>query len=89
MRLTIARYYTPSGRCIQKKYEMGNTDAYDQDIYNRYMHGEFDSADSIKMDDSLKYQTVGGRTVYGGAVSCQISLSLVTRAALPLTTQMW
>lgn len=40
MRLTIARYYTPSGRCIQKKYEMGNTDAYDQDIYNRYMHGE-------------------------------------------------
>ena len=66
MRLTIARYYTPSGRCIQKKYEMGNTDAYDQDIYNRYMHGEFDSADSIKMDDSLKYQTVGGRTVYGG-----------------------
>ena len=66
IRLTIARYYTPSGRCIQKKYEMGNTDAYDQDIYNRYMHGEFDSADSIKMDDSLKYQTVGGRTVYGG-----------------------
>lgn len=66
MRLTIARYYTPSGRCIQKKYEMGNTDDYDQDIYNRYLHGEFDSADSIKMDDSLKYQTVGGRTVYGG-----------------------
>ncbi len=66
MRLTIARYYTPSGRCIQKKYELGNTDDYDQDIYNRYMHGEFDSADSIKMDDSLKYQTVGGRTVYGG-----------------------
>ena len=66
MRLTIARYYTPSGRCIQKKYEIGNTDAYNQDIYNRYMHGEFDSADSIKMDDSLKYQTIGGRTVYGG-----------------------
>lgn len=66
MRLTIARYYTPSGRCIQKKYEMGNTDDYDQDIYNRYVHGEFDSADSIKLDDSLKYQTIGGRTVYGG-----------------------
>lgn len=66
LRLTIARYYTPSGRCIQKNYEMGKTDEYDQDIYNRYMHGEFDSADSIKMDDSLKYQTVQGRTVYGG-----------------------
>ncbi|EJX00686.1 peptidase, S41 family [gut metagenome] len=66
MRLTIARYYTPSGRCIQKKYEMGNNDDYDKDIYNRYLHGEFDSADSIKLDDSLKYQTVGGRTVYGG-----------------------
>lgn len=66
MRLTIARYYTPSGRCIQKNYEMGNNEAYDQDIYNRYLHGEFDSADSIKMDDSLKYQTAMGRTVYGG-----------------------
>ena len=66
MRLTIARYYTPSGRCIQKKYEMGNTDDYDQDLYNRYMHGEFDTADSIKVDDTLEYHTVGGRTVYGG-----------------------
>ena len=66
MRLTIARYYTPSGRCIQKKYEMGHTDDYEQDIYNRYMHGEFDSADSIKMDDSMKYLTAGGRVVYGG-----------------------
>lgn len=66
IRLTIARYYTPSGRSIQKSYELGKTEEYDQDIYNRYMHGEFDSADSIKMDDSLKYQTVNGRPVYGG-----------------------
>ncbi|WP_102408233.1 S41 family peptidase [Parabacteroides bouchesdurhonensis] len=66
LRLTIARYYTPSGRCIQKEYEMGHTEDYDQDIYNRYMHGEFDSADSIKMNNELKYQTVKGRTVYGG-----------------------
>lgn len=66
LRLTIARYYTPSGRCIQKNYELGKTDEYDQDIYNRYMHGEFDTADSIKMDNSLKYETVLGRTVYGG-----------------------
>ena len=66
LRLTIARYYTPSGRCIQKSYEMGKNEEYDQDIYNRYLHGEFDSADSIKMDDSLKYQTAKGRIVYGG-----------------------
>lgn len=66
IRLTIARYYTPSGRSIQKEYELGKGDAYDMDIYNRYMHGEFDSADSIKMDESLQYQTIGGRTVYGG-----------------------
>ncbi|MCD8193827.1 MAG: S41 family peptidase [Tannerellaceae bacterium] len=66
VRLTIARYYTPSGRCIQKEYELGNNTDYDQDIYNRYLHGEFDSADSIKMDDSLKYTTYIGRTVYGG-----------------------
>ena len=66
MRLTIARYYTPSGRCIQKDYELGKTDEYDQDLFNRFMHGEFDSADSIKINNSLKYQTSLGRTVYGG-----------------------
>ena len=64
--LTVARYYTPSGRCIQKQYKMGELEDYDQDIYNRYLHGEFDSADSIKQIDSLQYQTVGGRIVYGG-----------------------
>ena len=66
LRLTIARYYTPSGRCIQKSYELGKNEEYDQDIYNRYMHGEFDSADSIKVDDNLKFHTSIGRTVYGG-----------------------
>ena len=66
LRLTIARYYTPSGRCIQKDYELGKTDEYDQDLFNRFMHGEFDSADSIKINNSLKYQTSLGRTVYGG-----------------------
>ncbi len=66
IRLTIARYYTPSGRSIQKEYELGKGDEYDQDIYNRYMHGEFDSADSIKMDESLQFETLSGRTVYGG-----------------------
>lgn len=64
--LTIARYYTPSGRSIQKKYELGKSDEYDQDFLNRLMHGEMDSADSIKIDKSLEYHTVQGRTVYGG-----------------------
>lgn len=66
IRLTIARYYVPSGRSIQKEYELGKGEEYEQDLYNRYMHGEFDSADSIKLDDSLRYETFGGRTVYGG-----------------------
>lgn len=66
LRLTIARYYTPSGRSIQKNYELGKGGEYEQDLLNRFMHGEFDSQDSIKIDDSLKYQTTLGRTVYGG-----------------------
>lgn len=64
MRLTISRYYTPSGRSIQKPYEDG--DGYDRDIISRYNHGEFFNADSIKFNDSLKYVTQNGRTVYGG-----------------------
>lgn len=66
LRLTIARYYTPSGRSIQKEYEMGKTEDYEMDIYNRYMHGEFYSADSIKTDNLPKYTTTIGRTVFGG-----------------------
>lgn len=66
LRLTVARYYTPSGRCIQKTYEMGKSDEYEMDLYNRYMHGEYYSADSIKQDENLTFTTMGGRTVYGG-----------------------
>lgn len=65
VRLTVARYYTPSGRCIQKSYEKGD-EAYDEDISERYKHGELYSADSIKFSDSLKFETNGKRTVYGG-----------------------
>jgi carboxyl-terminal processing protease len=65
-RLTIARYYTPSGRCIQKDYTPGESADYDQDLYNRFIHGEFDSADSIKNTHTEKYHTSIGRTVYGG-----------------------
>lgn len=64
LRLTIARYYTPSGRSIQKPY--GEDEDYSADWSNRLMHGEFFSADSVKFSDSLKYETVSGRTVYGG-----------------------
>lgn len=65
-RLTIARYYTPSGRCIQKPYEQGKSDDYESDIWNRYLHGEFFSADSIHQADSIEYKTKEGRIVYGG-----------------------
>ena len=65
IRLTTARYFTPSGRCIQRPYTKGSDD-YDNDYRNRYKHGEMFSADSIHLPDSLKYQTAGGRTVYGG-----------------------
>lgn len=66
IRLTIARYYTPSGRSIQKEYELGHGDDYEKDILNRFMHGEFDHPDSIKQNDTLVYKTRLGRTVYGG-----------------------
>ncbi|HCW05947.1 MAG TPA: peptidase S41 [Cytophagales bacterium] len=64
VRLTISRYYTPSGRSIQKPYE--DLKEYDKDIVKRYKHGEFFHADSIHFNDSLKYHTLNGRTVYGG-----------------------
>ncbi len=64
LRLTISRYYTPSGRSIQKPYE--DNQEYSRDIMKRYTHGEFFHADSIKFNDSLKYLTMNGRTVYGG-----------------------
>jgi carboxyl-terminal processing protease len=65
LRLTISRYYTPSGRSIQKPYDKGLS-AYQNDFHERVEHGELFHADSIKFDDSLKYKTVKGRTVYGG-----------------------
>ena len=66
IRLTIARYYTPSGRCIQKPYNKGKDEQYDMDILKRYEHGEFFSKDSIKQDESHIYYTSIGRPVYGG-----------------------
>jgi carboxyl-terminal processing protease len=66
VRLTIARFYIPSGRSIQKPYKDGDDEAYQMDILNRYNKGEFDSKDNISLPDSLKFETVAGRTVYGG-----------------------
>lgn len=65
LRLTVARYYIPSGRSIQKPYDEGK-EKYYSDIYQRLLHGEFSEKDSIHFDEKLKFQTVGGRTVYGG-----------------------
>lgn len=66
IRLTVARYYTPSGRCIQKEYKRGRDGKYDLDIADRYTHGEFYSQDSIKLDKTKTFKTFNGRTVYGG-----------------------
>jgi carboxyl-terminal processing protease len=66
VRLTVARYYTPSGRSIQKEYKRGKNGKYQQDIVDRYAHGEFYNIDSIKLDKSKIFHTVGGREVYGG-----------------------
>lgn len=66
VRLTVARYYTPSGRCIQKPYTLGDQTDYEKDLWERFEHGEFYSADSIHYQDTTKYYTAGGRVVYGG-----------------------
>lgn len=66
LRLTISRYYTPSGRSIQKPYESGKSEEYESDLKKRYDHGEFFNSDSIRFDADLQYKTQGGRTVYGG-----------------------
>lgn len=67
MRLTVARYYTPSGRCIQKHYDKGNKKAYEKELLDRANEGEYFCLDSIQLIDSLQYKTLlHGRTIYGG-----------------------
>ncbi len=65
LRLTIARYHTPSGRCIQRPYDEG-TESYYEDTYKRYSSGELFNADSVKVDENQSFTTKGGRTVFGG-----------------------
>ena len=67
IRLTVARYYTPSGRCIQKHYDADDSESYEKDLLNRYNSGELYSADSVDIDRTTPYYTLRNhRTVYGG-----------------------
>lgn len=67
MRLTVARYYTPSGRCIQKPYSRGDKKAYEKELLDRANEGEYYSLDSIQINDTVRYTTrLNGRTIYGG-----------------------
>ena len=66
MRITVAKYFTPTGRSIQKPYTAGDEEEYSMDIVNRYKHNEFFSADSIHFADSLRFVTPKGKVVYGG-----------------------
>ena len=66
LRLTTAHYYTPTGRSIQKPYTVGDNASYEDELWNRYEHNEFFTADSIRFADSLRRLTPGGKVVYGG-----------------------
>lgn len=90
MRLTVARYYTPTGRSIQKPYVSGDEMSYHMDIINRYNHSEFFSADSIHFDDSMKFKTPAGRTVYGGGgIMPDIFIPLDTLGMSEYYHQVW
>lgn len=65
LNLTIARYHTPTGRCIQRSYT-GSPEEYEMDYYNRAIHGELTNRDSVKLDTTMSYTTLKGKTVYGG-----------------------
>ena len=84
IRLTVARYYTPTGRCIQKPYEKGKAEDYAHDLIDRYNRGELMSADSIHFPDSMKY----GPSM-AEAASCPMSSSRSIRHAIRITTAIW
>lgn len=90
VRLTVARYYTPTGRSIQKPYTAGDEMAYHMEIFDRYMHNEFFSADSIHFDESLKFTTPSGRTVYGGGgIMPDIFIPMDTVGITRYYTKVW
>lgn len=83
LRLTVARYYTPAGRSIQKPYDNGSED-YFSDVMQRYLDGELEHPDSIRFVDSLKFETSGGRIVYGGGgIMPDIFIPLITDERTP------
>lgn len=89
LRLTIARYYLPSGRSIQKSYQNGR-EAYEEDIANRFNHGEFLNRDSIRPVDTIKYETAGGKTVYaGGGIMPDVFLPFDTTRYSPFLTELY
>ncbi|MBP3455093.1 MAG: S41 family peptidase [Alistipes sp.] len=90
LRLTVARYYTPTGRSIQKPYVNGDEESYQMDIVNRYYNNEFFSADSIRFADSLRFTTPGGRTVYGGGgIMPDIFIPMDTTGITRYYTEVW
>lgn len=90
IRLTVARYYTPTGRSIQKPYTQGDEESYQMDIINRYNRNEFFSADSIHFDTLLRYTTPAGRTVYGGGgIMPDIFIPMDTVGITPYYTKVW
>lgn len=89
MRLTIARYHTPSGRCIQKPYTNGDTESYAMDLIERFNRGEFFSQDSIHQNEELIYTTKNGRTVFGGGgIMPDIFVSSDTTDVTPYTREL-
>lgn len=89
LRLTIARYYLPSGRSIQKSYQNGR-EAYEEDLTNRFNHGEFLNRDSIHPVDTIKYETAGGKTVYaGGGIMPDVFLPFDTTRYSPFLTELY
>jgi carboxyl-terminal processing protease len=90
IRLTVARYYTPSGRSIQRPYTNGDEMAYHMDIIDRYNRNEFFSADSIHFDDSMKFTTPAGRVVYGGGgIMPDIFIPLDTLSTSEYYNRVW
>lgn len=87
LHLTVARYYTPSGRCIQRPYELGNDSLYYVDYFMRFQRGEFTQRDSVHLDSLARYTTIGGRTVYGGGgIMPDIFVPVDTMAVTPYYT---
>jgi len=90
VRLTIARYYTPTGRCIQKPYQLGNQEEYEEEEIVRFRHGEMQHADSIHFNDSLMYKTPKGKVVYGGGgIMPDVFVAADTSERTPLLIQLY